>query len=64
MKKLKQHFLITSLVSISIYLITSFIAWDLTVITRLPEIAPEFRAMWAALIVCVHATVGLINSDH
>jgi len=62
-KKLKRHFSITSLISIATYLISSFVAWDLTVITKIPEIEPEYRAVIAILVFFMHGIVASFIFD-
>jgi len=64
MKKIKRHFSITSLISILSYLISSFVAWDLTVITKIPEIEPEYRAVLAILVLFIHGIVASFIFDN
>jgi hypothetical protein len=60
MKQLKQHFTITTIVSLVVYLMAAFIRWDLTFITELPELKPIDRIPYLCFFFAIHSITALV----
>lgn len=56
---MKKHLKYSLVVTALLYLLASFIAWDIKCITRLPELPFEGRVMIATLFIAKEIFIGL-----
>jgi hypothetical protein len=61
MKNIKRHFFITTVVTLLLYFMVSFVFWDIWIIRKLPETDEWARALIVFLFIINHGITSIFN---